>query len=170
MISKPAAGEYTPFQNQYVSLVGDASVLDVLADSKTKTHAFFSAIPPEKEEYAYAPGKWTIKEVAAHMIDTERIFAYRLLAFARGEKQPLPGFEQDDYAALSFANNRILHDLADEFRVVRESTLYLVRNLHEQQQTAIGISSGNPLSVRALAYLIAGHELYHIRKLQELYL
>jgi uncharacterized damage-inducible protein DinB len=170
MISKPQPGEYTDYQSRYIDLVGDEPVLELLTDLKTKTHAFLYGIPGHKEEYAYAEGKWTIKEVVNHMIDTERIHAYRLLAFARGEKQPLPGFEQDDYAQLSFANERILHDLADEFRTVRESTLYLVANLNEQQQAYTGTSSNNPLSARALVYLIAGHELYHLNILKERYL
>lgn len=170
MITKPAAGEYSAFNATYINMVGDQDVLDLLIRSKKNTHVMFSNIPVHKEEHAYAEGKWTIKEVVAHMIDTERIFAYRLLAIARGEKQPLPGFEQDDYAQLSFANDRVLDDLADEFRTVRETTLYLVQNLKEQQLTTIGTASNNPVSVRALIYMIAGHEQYHLRILKERYL
>ncbi|SFD09136.1 Uncharacterized damage-inducible protein DinB (forms a four-helix bundle) [Chitinophaga sp. CF118] len=170
MVSKPLPGEYTKFQETYVSMVGNLPVLDVLIESKKNTHAFLSSVPLDKEEYAYAEGKWTIKEVVGHMIDTERIFAYRLLCFARGEQKPLPGFEQDDYVLQSFANDRVLSDLADEFRVIRESTLYLVRNLNEKQLLNIGTSSGNPLSARALVYMIAGHELHHIKILKEKYI
>jgi uncharacterized damage-inducible protein DinB len=170
MITKPAPGEYSTFNATYINEVGDQDVLQLLTESKKNTHMMFSNIPVHKEEYAYAEGKWTIKEVVAHMIDTERIFAYRLLAISRGEKQPLPGFEQDDYAKLSFANDRVLDDLADEFRTVRETTLYLVQNLNEQQLTALGTASNNPISVRALVYMIAGHEQYHIRILKERYL
>jgi uncharacterized damage-inducible protein DinB len=170
MISKPQPGEYIDYQGVYINLVGDKPVLDVLTELKTRTHAFLYGIPAHKEEYAYAEGKWTIKEVVNHMIDTERIFAFRLLSFARGEQQPLPGFEQDDYAKLSFANERILHDLADEFRVVRESSLYLISSLNEQQLATIGTSNNHPLSVRALVYMIAGHELYHLNVLKEKYL
>jgi uncharacterized damage-inducible protein DinB len=170
MISKPQPGEYVSYQGEYIKMVGDRPVLDVLTESKTKTHALLYGIPADKEEYAYAEGKWTIKEVVNHMIDTERIFAYRLLSFARGEKQGLPGFEQDDYVLQSFANERLLHDLADEFRAVRESSLYLVRNLNEQQLAIIGTSNNNPLSARALVYMLAGHELHHIKILKEKYL
>jgi uncharacterized damage-inducible protein DinB len=170
MITKPESGEYSTFNATYVNMVGDQDVLKLLIQSKKNTHAMFSNIPVHKEEYAYAEGKWTIKEVVAHMIDTERIFAYRLLAIARGEKQPLPGFEQDDYAKLSFANKRVLDDLADEFRTVRETTIYLVQNLNGQQLTTIGTASNCPISVRALIYMIAGHEQYHLRILKERYL
>ena len=170
MITKPEPGEYSTFNATYINLVGDQDVLNLLVESKKNTHVMFSNIPVHKEEYAYAEGKWTIKEVVAHMIDTERIFAYRVLAISRGEKQALPGFEQDDYAKLSFANDRVLDDLADEFRTVRETTLYLVQNLNEQQLKTIGTASNAPVSVRALIYMIAGHEQYHIRVLRERYL
>jgi uncharacterized damage-inducible protein DinB len=170
MISKPQPGEYQPYQGTYISHVGDASVPEILETLKDSTHAFFSSIPEEKALYAYAPGKWTIKETLGHMIDTERIFAYRLLSFARGEQQGLPGFEQDDYVPNSFANNRTLQDLANEFSVVRASSLYLVRNLTKEQEKTVGISNNNPLSVRALAYLIPGHELHHLKILKERYL
>ena len=170
MISKPEPGEYSVFNATYVNQVGDQDVLDLLITSKKNTHVMFSNIPVHKEEYAYEAGKWTIKEVVAHMIDTERIFAYRLLAIARGEQQPLPGFEQDDYVKFSFANDRVLDELADEFRTVRETTLYLVQNLNEQQLKMMGTASGNPVSVRALVYIIAGHEQHHIRVLKEKYL
>ena len=170
MISKPEPGEYSVFNANYVNQVGDQDVLDLLITSKKNTHVMFSNIPVHKEEYAYETGKWTIKEVVAHMIDTERIFAYRLLAISRGEQQPLPGFEQDDYAKYSFANARVLDELADEFRTVRETTLYLVQNLNEQQLNMMGTASGNPVSARALVYMIAGHEQHHIRVLKEKYL
>jgi uncharacterized damage-inducible protein DinB len=170
MISRPQPNEYNDFNATYINKVGDQPVLELLTDLKKNTHAMFSNIPPAKEEFAYAEGKWTIKEVVAHMIDTERVFQYRLMAFSRGEKQPLPGFEQDDYAKEAFANERILDDLADEFRAVRDSTLYIVRNLKEHQLNFIGTSAGAPLSTRALIYMIAGHELHHLEVLRERYL
>lgn len=170
MISKPEPGEYSEFNATYVNLIGDQDVLNLLVESKKNTHMMFSNIPVHKEEYAYEEGKWTIKEVVSHMIDTERIFAYRLLAISRGEKQPLPGFEQDDYVKSSFANRRVLDELADEFRTVRETTLYLVQNLNEEQLKTMGTASNHPISARALVYMIAGHEQHHIRVLKERYL
>lgn len=170
MNTKPEPGEYSTFNATYINEVGDRNVADLLIESKKSTHAMFSNIPGHKEEYAYAEGKWTVKEVVAHMIDTERVFSYRLLAISRGEQQPLPGFEQDDYAKFSYANDRVLDELANEFRAVRESTLFLVRTLKEQQLSMMGTASNNPVSVRALIYMIAGHEQYHLRILKERYL
>ncbi|ACU64189.1 DinB family protein [Chitinophaga pinensis] len=170
MISRPQPGEFMPYQEVYINSVGDAEVPAITEELKDSTYAFFSKIPEEKGSYAYAPGKWTIKETLGHMIDTERVFAYRLMCFARGEQQALPGFEQDDYVLNSFANDRSLQELANEFRVVRESTIYLLRNLKKEQETIMGISSGNPISIRTLAYIIPGHELHHLRILKERYL
>jgi uncharacterized damage-inducible protein DinB len=170
MISKPAPGEYVDYQKVYIDHVGDAAVPEIMETLQESTYALFSGIPEEKGTYAYAPGKWTIKEVLGHMIDTERVFAFRLMCFARGEQQGLPGFEQDDYVANSFANDRTLQDLANEFKAVREASLYLVRNLKKEQETMTGTSNGKTVSVRTLAYLIPGHELHHIKVFQEKYL
>lgn len=170
MISKPQPGEFRPYQEVYINCVGDADVLPLMEELKDSSYAFFTAIPEEKGTYAYAPCKWTIKEVLLHMIDTERVFAYRLMCFARGEKQALPGFEQDDYVVNSFANDRTVQDLADEFRLVRETSIYLVRNLKKDQEGIIGIASENPTSIRTLAYILPGHELHHLKILKERYL
>ncbi len=170
MISKPQPGEFQPYQGDYINYVGNAEVPAILEELRDSTYAFFTAIPEEKADYAYAPGKWTIKETLGHMIDSERVFAYRLLCFARGEQQGLPGFEQDDYVLNSFANDRTLQDLADEFRVVRQSSIYLLRHLKPEKESFIGISNGHPLSVRSIAYMIPGHELHHLRILKERYL
>lgn len=170
MISKPQPGEYLDYQKVYIDHVGDASAPEILSELKESTYALFSSIPEEKGLYTYAPGKWTIKETLAHIIDTERVLAYRLLCFARGEKQGLPGFEQDDYAANSFANDRLLQDLANEYKAVRESSIYLLRNLKKEQEAVKGIANNNPISVRSLAYMIPGHELHHVKILKERYL
>lgn len=170
MITKPHPSEYSTFNATYVNAVGDQPVLDLLTDAKKSTHVMFSNIPAHKEEYAYEEGKWTIKEVVQHMIDTERVFQYRLIAFARGERQALPGFDQDDYAKLAFANDRILDDLANEFRTVRESTLYIINNLKPEVLDFTGTASNNPITVRAVIYVIAGHEQHHLRILRERYL
>jgi len=170
MISKPQPGEFLPYQGVYIDCVGNAEVPAILQELRDSTYAFFTSIPEEKASYAYAPGKWTIKETLGHMIDTERVFAYRLLCFARGEQQGLPGFEQDDYVLNSYANDRTLQDLADEFRIVRDSSIYLLRHLKKDQEAIIGKANNNPISVRALAYMIPGHELHHLRILKERYL
>ncbi|PSL25444.1 DinB family protein [Chitinophaga ginsengisoli] len=170
MISKPQPGEFLPYQGVYIDAVGNAEVPAILQELRDSTYAFFTSIPEEKASYAYAPGKWTIKETLGHLIDTERVFAYRLLCFARGEQQGLPGFEQDDYVLNSHANDRTLQDLADEFRIVRESSIYLLRHLKKDEEAIIGKANNNPISIRSLAYMIPGHELHHLRILKERYL
>ena len=170
MISKPQPGEYVSYQEVYINQVGDAPVPEILLEQKDSSYAFYTTIPEEKGSYAYAPGKWTIKEVIGHIIDTERIYAYRVLCLIRGEKQALPGFEQDDYVVLSGANERTIKELAEELKAVRTANYYLVRNLTEEQGKIIGIASGNKVSVRAWVYMMAGHELHHLRILKEKYL
>ena len=119
--------------------------------------------------YAYADGKWTIKQVLGHMADTERVFAFRALCFSR-EHVSLPGFDQDVYMQKATFNARCLDDIADEFRIVREATLYLLKSMTEEQWLRRGIASGSAVSVRALAYMIAGHEMHHLKILKERYL
>ena len=149
--------------------MGNAPILEILEQQQKNSYNFFKGISPGKAAYAYAEGKWTIKQVLGHMSDTERIFAYRALAFSH-EPVELPGFDQDAYMENATFNSRSLEDLANEFKTVRESSLYLFRSLSDGQQTQKGIASGNPVSVRALAYMIAGHELHHIKVLKERYL
>ena len=169
MIKRPQPDEYSDYASRYVNLVGDGPILEILEHLKESTYNFFVGMDPGKADYAYAEGKWTVKQVLGHMADTERVFAYRALAFSR-EAIELPGFDQDVYMEKATFNTRSLEDIANEYKAVRESSLYLFRSMSDEQSTQKGIASGNPVSVRALAYLIAGHELYHINILKERYL
>lgn len=169
MINRPQPDEYPAYAAKYVGLVGNGPILEILEQQQQSSYNFFKGIDPGKAAYAYAAGKWTLKEVLGHMIDTERIFAYRALVFSH-EAIELPGFDQDVYMENATFNSRSLEDLANEFKVVRESSLYLFRSLSDAQQTQKGIASGNPVSVRALVYMTAGHELHHIKILKERYL
>ncbi len=169
MINRPQPDEYPAYAAKYVDLVGDAPILEILEQQQQNTYDFFTEIDPGKGDYSYAEGKWTVKQVLGHIIDTERIFAYRALVFSH-EAIELPGFDQDVYMENATFNSRSLEDLANEFKTVRESSLYLFRFLSDGQQTQKGIASGNPVSVRALAYMMAGHELHHIKILKERYL
>jgi hypothetical protein len=169
MSSQPKPDEYSPFHHNYISKVGDGDIIAILSELKDNNYNFLSTIPAAKADYAYAEGKWTLKEVMGHMIDAERTFAYRILAFSRGQKE-LPGFDEDDYVARSTFNSRTLTDLADEFRSVREANMFLFRSLTPQQLLATGIANGNIISVRALLYIAAGHEMHHINLINELYL
>jgi len=169
MIKRPQPDEYSAFAARYVDLVGNGPIIEILEYLQQMTYNFFLRIDPDKAAYAYAEGKWTVKQVVGHVADTERVFAYRALAFSR-EAIELPGFDQDVYMEKATFNTRSLEDIANEFNTVRESTLYLLKSFTEEQTMQKGIASGNPVSVRALAYMIAGHEMHHVKILKERYL
>jgi len=169
MTNRPQPDEYAPYYGKYISLVGNEPIIKILESLKESSCQFFKSLPASQGDHAYEEGKWTIKEVLGHMIDAERTFAYRVLCFSR-EETILPGFDQEVYMLKATFNSRSLEDLADEFKAVREANLYLFRSLTNEQQTQKGIASGNPVSVRALLYMIAGHELHHLNILKERYL
>ncbi len=169
-MTKPRETEYAAYYGKYVSLVPDGDIVGTLAKQLDDTLSAWRAVPADKAEHRYAPGKWTTKEMMAHVIDTERIMAYRALRIARGDKTALPGFDQDVFIAGGDWSNRTMADLADEFESVRQSNLYLFRNLSDAAWKQVGTASDNPVSARALAYIIAGHELYHQQILRDRYL
>ena len=132
--------------------------------------SIFSQMPEEKGTFAYAEGKWTLKEALSHLIDGERIFAYRILRISRGDKTPIEGFEQDDYIATSNANSLSFANLLEEFDLQRRSNLILVKNISDEASRLMGTASDNPISVRALVYIMAGHVTHHLRVINERYL
>jgi uncharacterized damage-inducible protein DinB len=161
MINKPQPNEYSPFAAGYVALASQHSdVVKLLTDLSESTVALFNSLR-NKANFSYAPGKWTVKEVINHMTDTERVFAYRALCVARGEQQNLPGFEQDDFVANCDAAKRDYDDLIAEFKAVRLSSIYFFKSLSTTEADRIGNVNSYPTSVRALAHMIAGHELHH---------
>lgn len=167
---RPTSDEYAPYYGKYVSLVpsDDIDVVHHLADHHHETvDALRKA--KGKGDFAYAPGKWTVKEVVGHVCDSERIFAYRALRIARGDTTPLPGFEQDDYIATANFNRLTMDELLEELWSVRAATLSLAKHLPAEALTRRGTASGNPVSVRALLYIIAGHERHHFALLRERY-
>lgn len=169
-MNRPETHEFAPYYNTYISLIEDNAVLTVLDAQTAEIRAIFSDVSEDKGSYAYAEGKWTIKELLSHLIDGERIFAYRILRISRGDETPIEGFEQDDYIETSNANNRLFADLLDEFDHERRANLLLVKNLTEEASLRIGTASNNPVSVRALVYIMAGHVKHHVGILQERYL
>ncbi|MGB7924273.1 MAG: DinB family protein [Pyrinomonadaceae bacterium] len=169
-IGKPDDTEYAPYYSRYISLVPDTNILTVLSSQSDDTLALLRGIPESLAGSRYAPDKWSVKELVGHMIDTERIFAYRAMRFARNDKTALPGFEQDDYIANASFDNQPLGELAEEFESVRRSTLFLYKHLDEEAWTRRGVASESEVSVRALAYIIAGHERHHIEILRSRYL
>ncbi len=169
-MQRPDPNEFAPYYNTYISLIDGDGVIPVLDAQSAEIRSVLSNVPEEKGTFAYAQGKWTIKELLSHLIDGERIFAYRILRISRGDKTPIEGFEQDDYIENSNANNRSFAELLDEFDHERQANLLLVKNLTDEASMRIGTASNNPISVRALVYIMAGHVKHHGRILQERYL
>ena len=157
------------FYQPYIDLIKEDDIHKALAKNTRQFRKFLKGIPRKKIDYAYAEGKWTIKQIVGHMADTERIFAYRSLVFSH-ESITLPGFDQDVYMKQATFNSRPLEDLANELKTVRESSLFLFRNMTDAQSKQTGIASGSPFSPRAYAYMIAGHEQHHWNILRERYL
>ena len=171
MIKKPQPGEYSPYAAGYVALAIDTDdIVQLLTDLMESTAALFNSLLADKAMYSYAPGKWTIKQMLGHMIDTERVFGYRALCFARGEQQNLPGFEQDDYEANNNSNQRTLADLVNEFKAVRLANIYFLKSLTAGQANRLGLANKYPATAGAMAYVMAGHELYHLQLLKDRYL
>jgi hypothetical protein len=167
--TKPAPTEYAEYYGKYVSLLPETDIVGTLQTQGAATVALLRGLTEAQGEYAYAEGKWSIKQLLGHINDGERVFAYRALCFARGDVTPLPGFEQDDYVATGAHNALSLSALTDEFEAIRRSTILLFRNLPDEAWTRQGIASDNPVSVRALAYIMAGHERHHVAILREKY-
>jgi uncharacterized damage-inducible protein DinB len=173
MLNQPLAGEYAPFYQNYINKAVEAAncdVLQLLTQLKDSTYQFFHNIPAEKADFAYAEGKWTIKELLGHIIDAERVFAYRVLCISRKEQQNLPGFDENEFVTNSNFRRRTINDLAQEFKSVRESNLHMLWALTDDQTALTGTANGSPVSVRALAYIMAGHELHHLNIIRERYL
>ncbi len=167
---RPSAEEYASFYETYVSLVPDGDVVGTLSRQLDETLALLRNVPAAREDFSYEPGKWSIKEVVGHMTDAERIFSYRALCIARGDKQNLPGMDQDDYMSGATFSTRRLGDLAAEFEYVRRATLSLLRHLSQEAWLRRGTANDYEVSVRALAYILAGHEAHHVNVLRERYL
>jgi DinB family protein len=168
--SRPAEGEFLPYYERYITLVPAGDVLATLDVQMSETQALLRAIPASIATYRYAPDKWSVNEIVGHVIDSERIFAARALRFARNDATPLPGFEQDDYVRNSRFDAYPLAELASELDSVRESTIYLFKHLEEPAWMRRGVANNAEVSVRALAYIIAGHELHHRNILSTRYL
>jgi hypothetical protein len=168
-IARPEPGEYAPYYDRYISLVPGSDILETLDAQRRQTLLLLCGREEGDGDYRYARDKWTVKEVLGHVCDTERIFAYRALRIARADRTPVEGFEQDDYVRNGPFARLPLPELIEEYIAVRRATLTLLRNLDEAAWARRGIANKNEVSVRALAYTIAGHELHHRRILEEKY-
>jgi DinB family protein len=169
MSKKPEASEYAPFYETYVALVPNVDIVSALEAQRLQMAQMLAGCSERDGNFRYAQDKWSVKEVLGHLSDAERIFTYRALRIARADATPLPGFEQDDYVRAAGCGQRLLRDLADEFAAVRLATVALFRSLDEAAWSRRGVCNKNEITVRALAFITAGHELHHRRILDERY-
>ncbi len=167
---RPAATEHGDYYSKYINLVAGTDILQELQQSKDTFLEFLQSLPTDKWDYSYRWGKWTIKEVVLHLIDSERVFAYRALRVGRNDTTSLPGFEQDDYVPASQAAQRSPASLIAEYAAAREASIQLFKNLPLEAYDHIGTASENPISPLALAYIIAGHQQHHWNLFVERYL
>jgi hypothetical protein len=170
MTARPATGEFAAYYGKYIELVKGDDILAALEQQITSTLALLRGLSEAQGNHRYEPGKWSIKEVVGHVIDAERIFAYRALRIARNDQTPLAGFEQNGYVESANFDAAVLADLAGELELVRRSNLAMFRQFGPEAWQRRGTASEHPVSVRALAYIIAGHELHHVALLRSRYL
>lgn len=170
-MKKPQISEYqqNKYFSYYIELVDSENVIDTLTSQFERVKNLYKNLPEEKYFFKYAEGKWNLKEILGHITDTERIFAYRSLCIARGEKQALPGFDENEYMASSNFNEQTMESLIEQYCSVRESSLALFKSFSEEISSRMGIANGNGVSARALVWMIAGHEKHHLEILRERY-
>lgn len=169
-MSRPANGEFAPYFGKYIDLAKGDNVAELIANHQADLLSFYNSLPEDKADYAYAADKWTVKEVLQHLIDAERIFAYRILCISRGDSTPLPGFDENAYNKNANANNRSLSSLKDEFNAVRSSTDLLLLSLSDDELNRMGTASNKPAKANSIAYIVFGHLLHHQNILRERYL
>ena len=162
--------DFLPYYKQYIDLAPHNSLIEALEFGFEQTLDFFEKLPDDKQNYTYAEGKWTTKEILLHLIDTERVFAYRALTFARSENEILPGYDQDIFVANSRANSIDMSALINEYTTTRAATLALFRSFSKEELTRKGVASGASLSVAAAGFIIGGHEIHHCNVLRAKYL
>ena len=165
----PQPTEYNDFYEQYIKLVTAPNVIQELIQQGQGTYALIRQLDKEQASHRYEEGKWSVREVIGHLIDTERVMTYRALCIARGEQQSLPGFDQDDYVSEANFNERSLQSLSAEYDAQRNANVSLLSSLDTDQISKVGLANGSKVSVRALAYIIAGHEQHHLSVLKEKY-
>jgi hypothetical protein len=169
-IPRPGTDEFVPHYGTYINAVTADDVLPVLSAQRESTARFLAGIPESRATFRYAEGKWSLREIIGHLSDSERVFAYRLLRFARGDETPLSGFDENVYVPAGGFERRSLADVSAEFAAVRDGTLALVRSLDDAAVVRRGLANGKAISVGALAWVIAGHEAHHLRVIRERYL
>jgi hypothetical protein len=168
-VERPEPTEHIPYYERYIALVPEGNILDHLEDQLADLRALVAAVPESEAGHRYASGKWTLREVLGHLVDTERVLAYRAFSIARGEIQPLNGYEPEEYAVEAEADRTRMADLYEEFENLRRGNIAMLRRLPAEAWKRVGTASGHPVSVRALAYIMAGHIPHHLRIVREQY-
>ncbi len=170
MIARPAQSEYPVYYHTYISKAEGNDLIALLKKGNEDLQAFISALPTNKGDYRYQPDKWSVKEILIHLMDAERIFAYRALRFSRGDRTGLPGFDENEYVPNCDASSRSIENILTEYQALRASSISFFENLTHDMLIRSGIANGEEISVRALAYIIAGHEVHHLSVIKERYL
>ncbi len=169
-LRRPLEKEYAPYYNTYIIKVKGDDVLNSMIEQKAETINLLLSIPKEKWDYRYEKGKWSVKELMLHVLDTERIFCYRALRISRNDKTPMPGFSQDDYFPYCNAENRSAESIMEEYQSVKDASISLFLNMTDEMANRIGTASNGPFSPLAIAHIIVGHETHHMNILKERYL
>jgi uncharacterized damage-inducible protein DinB len=170
MFQRPVKHEYPDYYVPYVDLVPEGDIVQLLNENLQKTVSLFEGLSEEASLKRYAPDKWSIKEVLGHITDTERIMSYRLLRIGRGDETPLAGFNENDYVQAAKTNNLSLSTIIDDFKTVRNATITLIKNTPREAWANKGNANGMEITTRAIAYIIAGHEMHHRKIVEERYL
>ena len=169
-MNRPNESEYAPYYQSYIDQVSEADVLPVLRSQMDELDVLLGRVEPEHETHRYAEGKWSIRQIVGHLIDGERVFGYRVFCIARGEQQNLPGFDQNDYMMTAPYDRIDLEDLLSELRLIRLGNIAMMRTLDEEAWSRAGNANSNQVTVRALAFIMAGHLRHHMNVLRERYL
>ena len=170
IFQRPESSEYPAYSEPYIAKVPNGDLIKIMQATHRETQAYIGALTDEQVQYRYAEGKWSIKEIIGHLSDAERIFAYRALRFARKDTTDLSGFDENVYVPASNAHNRSIFELLAEFTVVRAATLALLSSFTDEMLLQRGTANGKAVSVRALAYIICGHEMHHLAVIKERYI
>lgn len=170
MITRPGSDEFAPFYAPYIGALDQDDALAALESGLQEMTSLLASVPRDREEFRYAPGKWSIREAVGHILDGERVFATRALTFARGDAGPLPSFDEGVWASHSNAGSRDLAELATEFSLLRRANISMARSLPEEALVRRGVASGQSVTVRAILWIIAGHEAHHRRVILERYM
>ncbi|MBK9412806.1 MAG: DinB family protein [Bacteroidetes bacterium] len=169
-ILPPAQGTISDYYESYRQHIMENDMFKGLVAQGELTHQFIKSLPEKQGDNRYQEGKWSVKEVLGHILDTERILTYRILCFMRGERQALPGFEENDYARNSNYSTRTLKDIGEELYAVRQSTVHMIMNMDQNSLDDVGIANGAEVSIRALIYMVLVHERHHVKFIKKTYL